>query len=129
MKLADPISTPKSYERWLKILKVLTAVFAVITIISAVLVFTDNGGDLVLTVLCALTTAMFFFAYKEKSKGPRPGSPEYKAIERQREAKNAAAKERRYRKQHPFSVARELVNNNKASVRDDYKSSKDSKDN
>lgn len=124
MSLADPISTPESYERWLKILRLLTVVFAIITVVSFVLMFTDNGGDPILSILCLLTTVMFFFAHKEKSKGPRPGSPEYKAMERAREARSQASRERVYRKQHPFSVARELVANNKATARDSYKSSK-----
>lgn len=128
MNLTDPISTPKAYERWLKILIVLSILSAIGTVISIYLLF-KNSGDLIITVLLALSTLVFFFAYKEKAAGPRPGSPEYEAIERARIARADASKERRYRKQHPFSVARELVNNNKVSTRDDYKSSKESKDN
>ena len=58
---------------------------------------------------------MFFMAYREKSNAPRPGSPEYEAIERAHSAKIEAQRERIYRKQHPFDVARELVENNKPS--------------
>lgn len=126
MSFADPISTPKAYERWLKILVVLTILCAIGTVISLYLLITGSG-DLVFTMLLFLSTLMFFFAHKEKSAGPRPGTPEYKAIERQKEAKIAAAKDRRYRKQHPFSVARELVENNKATTRDSYKDSKNQK--
>lgn len=126
MSLADPISTPKAYERWLKILIVLTVLCAIGTVVALYLLVTGSG-DLVLTVLLFLSTLMFFFAHKEKAAAPRPGTPEYKALERQHEAKIAAAKEHRYRKQHPFSVARELVENNKVTARDSYKDSKNQK--
>lgn len=128
MSLSDPISTPKAYERWLKILNVLTVVCAIATVVSVYLLFNDSG-DLLLTVLLGLSTFMFFFAHKEKASAPRPGTPEYEAIERARASRSEAAKERRYRKQHPFSVARELVDNNKTAERDKDKSSKKSKDN
>ena len=109
----------KKYEQWLKALKILTALCF---ILSIVLVYFATQGkiDPILLILAILSTLMFFMAYREKSKGPRPGSPEYEA-ERAREAKIAAQKERIYRKQHPFDVARELIENNKASSKSSEK--------
>lgn len=43
-----------------------------------------------------------------------PGSPEYEAIERAQTSRIKASQERLYRKQHPFMVARELVESNKS---------------
>lgn len=120
MNLADPISTPKAYERWLKALIVLTVLCAIGTIIS-VIFLVQGKGDLIITAIFLMSTCMFFFAHKEKAAGPRPGSPEYQALERQQEARAEAAKNRRYRKQHPHAVARELVKNNKVEGRISYK--------
>ena len=114
--LKDPISTPEAYERWLKILIVLSVGFAIATVVSLYNMVTGTG-DSAVTVLLALSTATFFFAYREKSTAPRPGSPEYMAIKRQEEAKVEAAKARRYRKNHPHEVARELIQNNKVDGR------------
>lgn len=114
--LKDPISTPEAYERWLKILIVLSVGFAIATVVSIYNMVTGTG-DSAVTVLLALSTATFFFAYREKSTAPRPGSPEYMAIKRQEEAKADAAKARRYRKNHPHEVARELIQNNKVDGR------------
>ena len=114
--LKDPISTPEAYERWLKILIVLSVGFAIATVVSLYNMVTGTG-DSAVTVLLALSTATFFFAYREKSTAPRPGSPEYMAIKRQEEAKADAAKARRYRKNHPHEVARELIQNNKVDGR------------
>lgn len=120
MNLANPISTPKAYERWLKILIVLTVLCAIGTIISIYFLI-QGTGDFAITVILLMSTFMFFFAHKEKAAGPRPGSPEYEALERQQEARAEAAKNRRYRKQHPHAVARELVKNNKVAGRVSYK--------
>ena len=114
--LKDPISTPEAYERWLKILIVLSVGFAIATVVSLYNMVTGTG-DSAVTVLLALSTVTFFFAYREKSTAPRPGSPEYMAIKRQEEAKVEAAKARRYRKNHPHEVARELIQNNKVDGR------------
>ena len=114
--LKDPISTPEAYERWLKVLIVLSIGFGIATVVSIYMMITATG-DYAVTVLLALTTAIFFFAYREKSNAPRPGSPEYMAIKRQEQAKIDAAKERRYRKSHPHQVARELVKTNKVAGR------------
>ena len=114
--LKDPINTLEAYERWLKILVGLFVVSCIGTIVCIYKLF-NGTGDSALTILVALTTVMFFFAYREKKAAPRPGSPEYMAIQRQEDAKNAAARERRYRKNHPHEVARELVKNNKVSGR------------
>ena len=110
----------KKYEQWLKALKILTALCF---ILSIVLVYFATQGkiDPILLILAILSTLMFFMAYREKSKGPRPGSPEYEDIERALEAKIAAQTERIYRKQHPFDVARELIENNKASSKSSEK--------
>ena len=72
------------------------------------------GGGFQGGVLMAITLLMFFLAYREKSAGPRPGSPEYEAIERAQASRIKASQERLYRKQHPFMVARELVESNKS---------------
>lgn len=120
MNLADPISTPKSYERWLKILIVLTVICAIGTVIS-IYFLVKGSGDFVISAILLMSTFMFFFAHKEKAAGPRPGSPEYQALERQQQARMEATKERRYRKQHPHAVARELVANNKVAGRVSYK--------
>ena len=114
--LKDPINTLEAYERWLKILIGLFIVSCIGTGVCIYKLF-NGTGDSSLTILVALTTVMFFFAYREKKAAPRPGSPEYMAIQRQVDAKNAAARERRYRKNHPHEVARELVKNNKVSGR------------
>ena len=100
----------KKYEQWLVILKILTVVCLIITVILGY--FASKGKvDFLLLIIALLATVMFFMAYREKSNAPRPGSPEYEAIERA--PKIEAQKERIYRKQHPFDVARELVENNK----------------
>ena len=102
----------KKYEQWLGILKILTVVCLIITVILGY--FASKGKvDFLLLIIALLATVMFFMAYREKSNAPRPGSPEYEAIERAQAAKIEAQKERIYRKQHPFDVARELVENNK----------------
>lgn len=104
----------KKYEQWLVTLKILTVVCLVLTIILIYFSYKGKTDPLVM-ILALLATIMFFMAYREKSRAPRPGSPEYEAIERAQAAKIDAQKERIYRKQHPFDVARELVENNKAS--------------
>ena len=102
----------KKYEQWLVIMKILTVVCLIITVILGY--FASKGKvDFLLLIIALLATVMFFMAYREKSNAPRPGSPEYEAIERAQAAKIEAQKERIYRKQHPFDVARELVENNK----------------
>ena len=104
----------KKYEQWLVILKILSVVCLIATVILGY--FASKGKvDFLLLIIGLLATVMFFMAYREKSNAPRPGSPEYEAIERAHAAKIAAQKERIYRKQHPFDVARELVENNKTS--------------
>lgn len=104
----------KKYEQWLVTLKILTVACLVLTIVFGYLAFKGKLDPLLL-ILALLSTVMFFMAYREKSNAPRPGSPEYEAIERAQAAKIEAQKERIYRKQHPFDVARELVENNKTS--------------
>lgn len=104
----------KKYEQWLVTLKILTAACLVLTIVFGYLAFKGKIDPLLL-ILALLSTVMFFMAYREKSSAPRPGSPEYEAIERAQAAKIEAQKDRIYRKQHPFDVARELVENNKTS--------------
>lgn len=104
----------KKYEQWLVTLKILTAACLVLTVVLGYFSF-KGKADPLLMILALLATIMFFMAYREKSSAPRPGSPEYEAIERAHAAKIEAQKERIYRKQHPFDVARELVENNKAS--------------
>ncbi len=126
INLNDPIGTPEAYEKWLKILVVLTVAFAAITVFSLYKVFTGTG-DSSLSILLAFTTAIFFFAYREKSKGPRPGSPEYEAIQRQHQAQVEAGRERRYLKQHPHQVARDLVKMNKVADRISYQDEKKNK--
>ena len=116
INLSDPISTPKAYERWLKVMLGLSVVFGIVTVVSLYKMFTGSG-DSAVTVLAALVAIMFFLGYREKSNAPRPGSPEYIAIKRQEEAKVQAAKDRRYRKKHPHQLARELIDNNKVSGR------------
>lgn len=104
----------KKYEQWLVILKILTVVCLIATVILGY--FASKGKvDFLLLIITLLATVMFFMAYREKSNAPRPGSPEYEAIERAQAAKIEAQKERIYRKQHPFDVARELIENNKTS--------------
>lgn len=103
----------KKYNNLLRNLLILTIVFAIITIASFVLIYFGKG-DPIVSILCLATTIMFFFAHREKSSAPRPGSPEYEAIERAREAKVKASREQAYKKQHPFEVARNLVASNKA---------------
>lgn len=104
----------KKYEQWLVTLKILAAACLVLTAVLGYFSF-KGKTDPLLMVLALLAAIMFFMAYREKSNAPRPGSPEYEAIERAQAAKIEAQKERIYRKQHPFDVARELVENNKAS--------------
>ena len=104
----------KKYEQWLVTLKILTAACLVLTVVLGYFSF-KGKADPLLMILALLATIMFFIDYREKSSAPRPGSPEYEAIERAHAAKIEAQKERIYRKQHPFDVARELVENNKAS--------------
>lgn len=104
----------KKYEQWLLTLKILTALCLIITAILGY--FSYQGKvDFLPLIIAALATVMFFMAYREKSNAPRPGSPEYEAIERAHSAKIEAQRDRIYRKQHPFDVARELVENNKPS--------------
>lgn len=124
--LKDPINTLEAYEKWLKILLGLFVVFCIATAVCIYKLF-NGTGDPALTILVALSTVMFFFAYREKKAAPRPGSPEYIAIQRQQDAKVEAAKERRYRKNHPHEVARELVKNNKVSGRVSALDEKDKK--
>ena len=103
----------KRHEQWLIILRVL----AVICLIAGLIflyryIKTDqNPAPMALFLLSSI---MFFMAYREKSHDPKPGSPEYEARERAEEAKINAKKERLYRRDHPFMVARELVDQNKA---------------
>lgn len=104
----------KKYEQWLVILKILTVVCLILTVVLGYFAFKGKTSPLTM-ILALMTTIMFFMAYREKSNAPRPGSPEYEAIERAQAAKIEAQKKRLYRKQHPFDVARELVENNKAS--------------
>ena len=104
----------KKYNNLLRNLLILTVIFAIITIASFVLIFLGKG-DPIVSILCLATTLMFFFAHREKSSAPRPGSPEYEAIERARKAKVKASREQAYKKQHPFEVARDLVESNKSS--------------
>ena len=104
----------KKYEQWLVILKILTVVCLILTVVLGYFAFKGKTSPLTM-ILALMATIMFFMAYREKSNAPRPGSPEYKAIERAQAAKIEAQKKRLYRKQHPFDVARELVENNKAS--------------
>ncbi len=76
----------KKYEQWLVTLKILTAACFILSII--LIYFAVKGKvDPILLILALMSTLMFFMAYREKSKGPRPGSPEYEAIERAHEAK------------------------------------------
>lgn len=78
----------KKYEQWLMTLKILTAVCLILSIV--LIYFATKGKvDPILLILALLATLMFFMAYREKSKAPRPGSPEYEAIERAHEAKIA----------------------------------------
>ena len=104
----------KKYEQWLVILKILTVVCLILTVVLGYFAFKGKTSPLTI-ILALMATIMFFMAYREKSNAPRPGSPEYEAIERAQAAKIEAQKKRLYRKQHPFDVARELVENNKAS--------------
>lgn len=104
----------KKYEQWLLTLKILTALCLIITVVLGYFAY-QGKVDFLLLIIAILATVMFFMAYREKSNAPRPGSPEYEAIERAHSAKIEAQKERIYRKQHPFDVARELVENNKPS--------------
>lgn len=104
----------KKYEQWLVILKILTVVCLILTVVLGYFAFKGKTSPLTM-ILALMATIMFFMAYREKSNAPRPGSPEYEAIERAQAAKIEAQKKRLYRKQHPFDVARELVENNKAS--------------
>lgn len=104
----------KKYEQWLVILKILTVVCLILTVVLGYFAFKGKTSPLTM-ILALMATIMFFMAYREKSNAPRPGSPEYEAIERAQAAKMEAQKKRLYRKQHPFDVARELVENNKAS--------------
>ena len=104
----------KKYEQWLVILKILTVVCLILTVVLGYFAFKGKTSPLTM-ILALMATIMFCMAYREKSNAPRPGSPEYEAIERAQAAKIEAQKKRLYRKQHPFDVARELVENNKAS--------------
>ena len=104
----------KKYEQWLVILKILTVVCLILTVVLGYFAFKGKTSPLTM-ILALMATIMFFMAYREKSNAPRPGSTEYEAIERAQAAKIEAQKKRLYRKQHPFDVARELVENNKAS--------------
>lgn len=104
----------KKYEQWLVILKILTVVCLILTVVLGYFAFKGKTSPLTM-ILALMATIMFFMAYREKSNAPRPGSPEYEAIERAQAAKIEAQKKRLYQKQHPFDVARELVENNKAS--------------
>ena len=104
----------KKYEQWLVILKILTVVCLILTVVLGYFAFKGKTSPLTM-ILALMATIMFFMAYREKSNAPRPGRPEYEAIERAQAAKIEAQKKRLYRKQHPFDVARELVENNKAS--------------
>ena len=104
----------KKYEQWLVILKILTVVCLILTVVLGYFAFKGKTSPLTM-ILALMATIIFFMAYREKSNAPRPGSPEYEAIERAQAAKIEAQKKRLYRKQHPFDVARELVENNKAS--------------
>ena len=106
----------KKYEQWLVILKILTVVCLILTVVLGYFAFKGKTSPLTM-ILALMATIMFFMAYREKSNAPRPGSPEYEAIERAQAAKIEAQKKRLYRKQHPFDVARELVENHKASGR------------
>lgn len=103
----------KKYEQWLLALKLLTVICLILGIFFTYRYINCNGhpAGMVLFMLCSL---MFFMAHREKSAAPRPGSPEYEAIERAQESRIQASRERLYRKQHPFMVARELVENNKS---------------
>ena len=125
--LKDPISTPKAYENWLKILAALTVICGIATAVSAYKIFFTDNGDAVITILLAFTTAMFYFARREKASAPRPGSAEYEAIERQHQAQIEAGRERRYLKQHPHQVARQLVKDNKVADRISYQDEKKNK--
>ena len=104
----------KKYEQWLVVLKILTVVCLILTVVLGYFAFKGKTSPLTM-ILALMATIMFFMAYREKSNAPRPGSPEYEAIEHAHAAKIEAQKKRLYRKQHPFDVARELVENNKAS--------------
>ena len=104
----------KKYEQWLVILKILTVVCLILTVVLGYFAFKVKTSPFTM-FLALMASIMFFMAYREKSNAPRPGSPEYEAIERAQAAKIEAQKKRLYRKQHPFDVARELVENNKAS--------------
>lgn len=106
----------KKHEQWLFTLKILTVLCLIGTIVFTYL-FIKQKIDFAPAILFALSTIMFFMANKEKSKEAKPGSPEYEAIEHAKAAKQAQNRERVYRRQHPFMVARELVEDNKAAVK------------
>ncbi len=103
----------KKYEQWLQILKLLSIICLVLGIIFTYRYIKCNGHPAGM-VIFMLSSLMFFMAYREKSAAPRPGSPEYEAIERAHASRIKTSQERLYRKQHPFMVARELVENNKS---------------
>ncbi len=106
----------KKHEQWLFALKILTVVCLIGTIVCTYLSIRQII-DFAPAILFALTTIMFFMANKEKSSEAKPGSPEYEAIEHAKAAKQAQKEEIAYRRQHPFMVARELVEDNKAAVK------------
>lgn len=103
----------KRYEQWLLILRILAVICLGLGIFFTYRYIKCNGHPAGMAIFM-MSALMFFLAYQEKSAGPRPGSPEYEAIERAQASRIKASQERLYRKQHPFMVARELVESNKS---------------
>ena len=64
----------KKYEQWLVILKILTVVCLILTVVLGYFAFKGKTSPLTM-ILALMATIMFFMAYREKSNAPRPGSP------------------------------------------------------
>lgn len=100
-------------QQHVKILRYLSLACFILFIIFLIIYIRTGGYNPFPMIISGLAALLFLSSTREFKQAPLPGSPEYEAIERQKQQKAEALAEKRYKKEHPFEVARDLVQNNK----------------
>ena len=103
----------KKYEQWLQILKLLSIICLVLGIIFTYRYIKCNGHPAGMAIFM-LSSLMFLWPTGRNPQRRVREVRNMKSIERAHASRIKASQERLYRKQHPFMVARELVENNKS---------------